>query len=438
MKMTFISKNLLLGLCVASAGIFSACSDSDNNSEGEEGGNNGNTKMGPYFVSVSGESSEYIMQLENVESGKVKITENIKQLEQAGYTWIFSDDHKHAIGLIYRQGDPGVGLGYQATPKGKFEEKGQFQISSRFTTYGFFDNLALTAVGGQTPVDKDGNALTDEQGNPRKDGVTFNMIELDKNLKKSEKTILTLDQFKKGELATLSGIVDAGNGTFLTGLVVSKPRDPNATGGSSNGEITEPNKVWVAALDKNFNIKHVYQDERISYSAGRYRSQYYSQIGIADSGDVYVFSGSYDEATTLPAGALKISKGAKEFNKDYYFNIQEKSDNFRFRKVWHISGDYFLLEFYNIHDIETLTPATQYGIVNMKAKSFSWVKGLPEKDKITNTGIPAAHDGKIAFPITAEGANPTIYNIDPATAQATAGVQIIGAKEIRAVGYLAN
>ena len=43
-------------------------------------------------------------------------------------------------------------------------------------------------------------------------------------------------------------------------------------------------------------------------------------FGIADDGTTYVFSGSYDENTTLPAGALKINKGEKEFDKTYYFN----------------------------------------------------------------------------------------------------------------------
>ena len=431
MRISLLNKKALLGLCIASAGLLSACSDSDNTTTTVP-----QSKAGPYFVSVSGESSEYIMQLDEIEGGKVTIKENLEQLEQAGYTWIFSNDNKNAIGLIYRQGDPGVGLGYQAVHNSKFKKSGEFQISSRFTTYGFFEDLALTAVGGQTPVGENGQALLDEKGNPRKDAVTFNIINLSEGLSKKEATMTTLNQFKEDEIATFSGIVDRGDGTFLTGLVVSKPRDPKEEGGSSNGEITEPNKVWVAALDRDFNVKKVFTDERISYSAGRHRSQYYSQIGIADDNTTYVFSGSYDENTTLPAGVLKINKGADEFDKDYYFNIQAVADNYKFRKVWHITKDYFLLEFYNDYEVGPKSPATRYGIVDAKAKSFNWVKGLPAIDKITNSGLPSAHNGKAFFPVVEQGQNPRVYIIDPVSAQATPGVEVVGASNINAVGYL--
>lgn len=425
------STNLILAISL-SIGMLSACSDNDNN----DPTTNNTTKKGPYFVSVSGDQSEYIMQLDQVETGKVSIKENLKQLEQSGYTWIFDDNHKNSIGLVYRQGDPGIGLGYTTSDDGTFKELGQFQISSRFTTYGFFDNLALTAVGGTTPTDAQGNALKDENGNERKDGITFNIINLKKGLSKSEKTITTLNQFKEGEIATFSGIVDRKDGTFLTGVVVSKPRDPNAEGGSSNGEITEPNKVWVAALDKNLNILHKISDDRISYSAGRHRSQYYAQIGIADDGTTYVFSGSYDANTTLPAAVLKINKGENEFDKDYYFNIQENSDGFKFRKVWHIQKDYFLMEFYNEKEVGPKTPATTFAIVDAKNKTFKWVEGLPKNDQIVHSGIPSTYNNEAYFPVTAVGQNPAVYIIDAKNATAVRGIEVFGAKQINAIGYL--
>ncbi len=429
MKTITFARKLFFGVAVASTALFAACSDNDSTTPGAEN----ISKSGPYFVSVSGETSEYIMQLDQVETGIVSIKQNIKQLDQSGYTWIFSDDNRHAVGLIYKQGDPGIGLGYNAVKDQEFKEVGQFQIKSRFTTYGFFNDQAITAVGGQTLT---GENEKDENGNPRKDGVTFNIISLTDKFSIREKSIPTLDKFKKGEFATFAGIVDRGDGTFLTGLVVSQPRDPNAEGGSSNGVITEPNKVWVAALDKDFEVTQVFEDDRISFSSGRHRSQYYSQIGIADDQTTYVFSGSYDENTTLPAGALRINKGAKEFDKDYYFNIQAVADNYKFRKVWHIGQDYFLLEFYNEHEIGPKSPATRYGIVDAKSKAFKWVKGLPEIDKITSSGLPSTYAGKAFFPVVEAGKNPRIYIIDPVSGNAKAGIEIKGATDIRAVGFL--
>ena len=395
-----------------------SCSKDDNNSR-QQG-------KGSFFLSLKGESTDYLMLAEDLSGGELSINNNNKSLDKTGYTWIFNDNPSVAIGLIYQQGDPGICLGYRLASDGTLEEVAQFDITSRVTSYGFFGDYALTSVGGQTPA----------SDNTRSDYVTFNYIDIPRDMVRTDRSIPTLNITGNGEQATFSGIVDMGNGEFLTGLVVSTPRDPNATGGSSSGTITYPDSVWVAAFDANLNLKRIYRDNRISYSSGRFRSQYYSQIGKADDGMVYVFSGSYESATTLPCGALRINRNATAFDPDYYFNIEEKTDDYHFRKVWHIIGDYFLLELYNDKTPTATGAATQYGIVNMTARSFAWVTGIPAKDQITNTGLPMAHDGKMYFPIAEAGANPAIYIIDPATAAATKGVSVSGTSEITAVGRL--
>ena len=389
--------------------------------------NNDDTQQGKgsFFLSLSGEETEYLMLAEDLHSGNLSLGNNNKTLELTGYTWVFNEDPSVAVGFIYQQGDPGIGLGYRLADDGTLDEIGQFQIVSRFTSYGFFDKYAVASVGGQTIA-----------GTERADGVTFNFINVKEGLSMGITTIPTLNITGNGEQATFSGIVDVGNGEFLTGLVVSQPRDPNGTGGASTGAVTYPDSVWVAAFDANANLKRIYRDNRISYSSGRFRSQYYSQIGKAADGTVYVFSGSYESATTHPCGALRINKDATAFDPNYYFNIEEKTDGYHFRRVWHITGDYFLLEFYNDITVTATGAATQYGIVNMTGKSFKWVTGIPAKDQITGTGLPASYDGKIYFPITSTGADPAIYIIDPATAAATKGLSISGAKNINAVGRL--
>ncbi|MDR0421090.1 MAG: DUF4374 domain-containing protein [Prevotellaceae bacterium] len=393
---------------------------------------------GSFFLSVNGESAEYIIQTDNLETGDLSIASNSKTLLQSGHTWIFNNNPSVAIGLIYQQGSPGIGLGFGVDSDGKLKELANFQITSRYTSYGFFDRYALTSVGGVTPVDANGNALKDESGNERSDGVTFNFIDLKGGLSLQEKTITTLNITGNGEQATLSGIVDMGNGEFLTGLVVSQPKDPNAGGGSSTGTITYPDSVWVAAFDAELNLKRIYRDDRISYSSGRYRSQYYSQIGKADDGNVYVFSGSYESTTTRPCGVLKINKNATTFDPSWYFNIEEKTGGYKFRKVWHITGNCFLLELYNDFTLSATGAATQYGIVNVETRTFNMISGIPAKDKIINTGLPMAYEGKMYFPIVEEGKYPAIYIIDPATATADKGISITGATSLNAIGRLTS
>jgi hypothetical protein len=419
----FFSCVLILSLALP----FAACDDDNKKVE---------KKAGSFFLSITGETAEYILQADDVETGVLSIADNSRTLEMSGYTWIFNSSPSVAVGLIYQEGDPGIGLGYQLASDGSLLELGQFQIASRYTSYGFFGNYALTSVGGRTPVDGAGQPLPDDAGNERTDGVTFNFIDIGSNLALTEKDITTLNITGNGDQATLSGIVDMGNGEFLTGLVVSRPRDAGATGGASTGTVRYPDSVWVAAFDASLNLKRIYRDDRISYSSGRYRSQYYSQIGKAGDGSVYVFSGSYESTTLRPCGALRIRKDATAFD-DYYFNIEEKTGGYRFRKVWPVSGDYFLLEFYNSLTVSATGAATQYGVVNMGTKDFRWVTGLPAMDRITGTGLPAAVEGKMYFPVTEEGADPAIYIIDPATARAVKGASVAGATSINAIGRLA-
>jgi hypothetical protein len=391
-------------------------------------------KAGAFLLAATGETAQYLLRTDDPTTGRMTIADHFKQLELSGYTWIFNSTV--ALGLIYQQGDPGVGLGYTVDAQGALHEAGQFLITSRFTSYGFFDHYAVTSVGGVTPVDEAGNALLDPSGHPRSDAVTFNFFDLDNNFSSETRTLPTLNITGNGEQATCSGIVDRGNGEFLTGLVLSQPRDPNAGGGASTGVVTYPDSVWVAAFDARLNLKRIYRDDRISYSAGRYRSQYYSQIAPSADGTVYVFSGSYDSSTTHPAGALRIPVGATAFDPSYYFNIQDKTGGYKFRKIWPISGNYFLLELYNDLQTTATSAATQYGIVDVVAQTFRWVAGLPAKDKVIATGLPASHNGKMYFPLTAEAADATIYVIDPTTAVATPGLTVAGASSINAIGRL--
>lgn len=424
MKTTSLKRNLFLGLCIVSAGAFTACSSSDNNTDTPE--IDGEKVNKPFMISVSGSGeSEYLMQLEQIETGKHKISENVSQLEQSGYTWIYSPDHKHMLGLLYKKGDPGICLGYHLDNKGKLIKPTQFQIVSRYTSYGFVGDRVITTVGG-----------ANIEGSEIPEGIIFNTVDLNNNYAlTTHKPMRTNGVFKENEIANFSGIVDTGKGTFLTGVVVSEPKGINATGGSGTGKVTDPDRVWVAELDNDFNIVNKIEDERLSYSSGRYRSQYYSQIGKTDDGTVYVFSGSYESETTKPAGALKLAPNYKSFDKEYYFNIQEQS-KFKFRKVWYITEHYFLLELYNLEQIETLTPATQYAIVDMKTKSYRKLEGIPAMNDIVNTGLPYAYEGQLLFPITGKGQDPAIYIINAKTATAKKGVTISGTPGITAIGYI--
>uniref|UniRef100_F4CF72 DUF4374 domain-containing protein n=1 Tax=Sphingobacterium sp. (strain 21) TaxID=743722 RepID=F4CF72_SPHS2 len=414
---TFKKNSWLLGLAVFG---LTACSKSDGPDTG--GGDFNGQK---YFIAATTGTATYLLTADDLtnHSDTITTTGNGVELLTTYTTWV-NYGTKAAVGLYYAQGNPGVGVTYGLASDGSLAPVGnEFLINSRFTTYGTFDHYVLTGVSGQT-LD-DGSI-----------GSTFNFIDMNNRSQLTQKSIKTTNFTGNGDIATFSGIVDLGNGEFLTGVVASGLKEEGSGGGSSTGKVNFPDSVWVAALDADLNVKRIYRDDRLSYSSGRFKSQYYSQIAKDGEGNVYVFSGSYDGTTTKPAGALRINRGAETFDQDYYFNIQEKSGGYRFRKVWHITEDYYLLEFYNSVQYDTNTPATQYAIVKMGDRSFTWLtNGFPSKDQITATGLPFADGGKLYFPVTTDTTAPTIYVIDPTTASATAGL-VIQAESVNSVTKL--
>lgn len=433
----FLMKNYLLGILLGTSVLFSSCSDDDD--DNNNGGVNSNVGKGDFFIAVKGASAEYVLLSDALNGEDLPIASHVKQLEMTDYLWTF--DKGVAVGLVYMQGSPGIGYGFKLKTDSTLNEISKFQISTRFTSYGFFGDYLVTSVGGETPVDANGNAIKNDQGNDRTDGATFVLRNAKTFSIEKEKTILTQELTGNGDILTFSGVVDLGNGQFLTGIIQSEYLEASEdNGGSSTGKVNYPDSIRVAVIDKDLNVVRIFGDNRISYSSGRYRSQYYSQMGKTDDGTVYVFSGSYDtdeSPTTLPCGALKVSTSSDQFDQSYYFNIGAQTGGYKFKRLWYISGHKFLLEMYNDTKPGLASEAFQYGIVDMTAKTFDWVTGLPSKGLITYAGIPMAYNGKVYLPLTEHGQNAAIYVVDPGSSfQAVKNISVTGATQIRAIGHL--
>lgn len=440
METTFLSlprkaaTGVLLCLFAATVG-FTGCSSSDpatddtsHKDDSYSGVKNG---KGPYFLAVKTDNgTEYIMQTNSLTAGDLDIKNNIMELPQTEYTWVFSGHD--AIGMVYQQQFAGLGYGLRWTSdEAQFAKLGEFRIDTRFSNYGFFNGQLLTSVGGQVSAD-----------GTRNDGATFGFWNITADGVKLDhtKTIWTEDITGNGQQITFSSIIDNGDGTFLTAMVQSAFHQTGTGDGSSVGDVKYPDSCWVAKMDKDLNVLHVYRDNRISYAAGQYRSQVLHEVHKADDGTVYVFSNAFNAATTLKAGALRIKKGASEFDKDYYYDLQTPAGGYKFRRVWHMAGNKFLLEIYNEKTINTMTAGHQFAIIDMESQTFTWISGIPTKNLITSGsetgGVPMYADGTIYLPITQFGQDASIYLVNPNTGVATKGITIKGATEIRTIGKL--
>ena len=455
MKKTYLSlpkmavTGVLLSLFAMNMALTS-CSSSedspiDNPSEGggskpgsgsESGGSSAGSVQngkGSYFIAVKTDNgTEYIMQTNSLTAGDLDIRNNIMELPQTEYTWVFNNHD--AIGMVYQQQFAGLGYGLRWTSDdAQLSKLGEFRIDTRFSNYGFFNGQLVTSVGGQ--VSADGS---------RNDGATFAFWNItDEGVKldaAKTKTLWTEDITGNGQQVTFSSIVDNGDGTFLTAMVQSAFHQTGTGDGSSIGDVKYPDSVWVAKMDKDLNIQHIYRDNRISYAAGQYRSQVLHEVFKTDDGTVYVFSNAFNPATTLKAGALRINKGAEEFDKDYYFDLQTPADDYKFRRVWYMTGSKFLLEIYNEKTINTMTTGHQFALVDMATKKFTWLSGIPTKNLITSGaetgGVPMFADGVIYLPITQFGEDANIYIVNPETGEAKKGITLKGVTEIRTLGKL--
>jgi hypothetical protein len=280
-----LSKGLYGGAVVLlslSLPLFTACSsdDSAENTNGENGGiATGAATSGHFFLDVaSNDGTEYILQNTSVTDGDLNIKSNIKELPTSPYTWVFKDSY--AVGMWYQQQYAGLGYCVKLTDESKpFEQIGQFQINDRFTTYGFVNDMFVTSVSGQTRGDRTDIAVFD----------FWSLGDSGVKLLRS-KSCYTTNIAGEGQQATFSGIIDNGDGTFLTAMIKSDHKDDgsNAQGGSI-GNVKYPDSCWMVKMDTALNIKAVYGDNRISYACGQFRSQTLNSIYKVDGYDGYFY-----------------------------------------------------------------------------------------------------------------------------------------------------
>ena len=395
------------------------------------------TEVNSFFIDAGGAKNEtrYMLLANDVTKGEMPLSSNKLEFEKAnGYFWLFNKNI--AAGLSYGFRGAGIGLSYTRDGKGDVRAISQFSIVERATTFGFFDNYYITAVGGQTFADGSG-----------KDGAAFifrntSDFAKDEVLSKTIHTKKLIPEMNDTEIVSFAGILDNGNGEFLTGMIVSDYKDVKQGQGSSTGVIHNPDVVYVGVFDKDLNLKRYYKSDKLGYSAGRFKSQYLLEMGKTDNGNTYVFSGGINqrEGSTRKAGALLIKPGAAEFDPNYFFDIAAISGDGIFRRVWHITENKFLVEFFNDAAKANLRSLDvyHYAIVDVEAKTLNWVAGLPDPAKctniVTNPITPAIYGGKVYLPVNEQGTDPAIYVIDPATNAATKGLVVKGATVINAIG----
>lgn len=461
-------KNLFRNLTFACGIMVSAasCSDDTPNNSNINNGNDNNSSSKYVIaasVTASGNTTNVLLTAPSLDEGTVS-TKNNGLVNDGATQWIYFEN-KYLYGLAYNQGNAGVTTSFYLNSNNEIKKRnGEFAIR-RFTTFGTYGKYIMTTSTGDGPTE-----WNDENGYTPK---SFLISYLDAageiyttNDTKNE-SYLSENFLGNGEYVTLAGLLENNgkifsaaipmglsqygtkfeNGKWIREGYEDLVKTESGGSGSSSYDKDElqwtqyPDECYVAIFsDESLTDKKLIKTDKISYAAGRMKSQYYQMVWSAENGDIYVFSPSYAKTmsddrqkTKLPAGVVRIPSGTENFD-DYYCNIEEQTDGKSFMRCWPIAEDYFLMQMYDRPFSETGYTANQLAVFKAEDKKLTYITGMPSD--ISGFGnTPYMENGKAYIAVTTSSGYPAIYKIDPATCIATKGLTV-EATQLSGVGKL--
>ena len=382
--------------------------------------------------------------------------------------WVFWGD-KYLYGLTYNQGNAGTTRSYVMNDDYSLSARSAEYAVRRFTTVGIYDKYIMTTSTGDGPTE-----WADKNGFLPK-SILVSLLDVEAETYTTNNTLeehyLAENFLGNGEFVTLAGIEQVGDRIYSAAVpmglsqygvkadggkwiregyadLVKTEAGGSGSGAYKAGELQwtqYPDECWIAIFtDQTLATRTLIKSDKISYAAGRNKSQYYQMVWGTESGDVYVFSPSYaktmsDERqrTTLPAGVVRIKAGEMEFDDSYYVNLEELSGGLSFQRTWYIGDMKFLMLMYD----SVLEPgksmvANKIAIFDAENSTLSEVTGLPAATSITGFGnAPFVEGGKVYIAVTLSDGYPSIYVIDPKTAVAECGITVQATK-IGAIGRM--
>lgn len=441
-----------LALIVFAGVTFVACSD-DPSQPGSGTGGEPVEDVQSYVIAATEGDAAYLLTAESLFEGTVSTVGEGLTTETASY-WPIVDNYM--VALRYAQGEATITNTYYldaATSTIKMNPTAY--TISRLTSYGTYGDYIITSGTADLANEADAAGQVPQ-------GIEFTFMNmLDGTTTTNSVPIYSENFLGNGEYVTLTGVLESGGRLFTApvpmglsqygvdaegGRYVIRPELVTTEAGGSNSSAYDegelqwtqyPNEAWLAIYNSAEDVRNgvaptLVKDERISFAAGRSRSQYFQMIWKDDQSNVYMFSPSYAKTqanavqrTTLPAGVIRMPAGSSSFD-SYYVNIEELSGGRSFVKVWPAGGDNFLLLMYDAPIVpgQSAPSALSLAIFNAGEQTLTDVTGLPSSvSSFANSAWE--EDGYVHIPVnTSDGQFPAIYNIDVETAVATKGLEI--------------
>ncbi|OXG08936.1 uncharacterized protein DUF4374 [Flavobacterium araucananum] len=402
--------NTLALLAVLAFTTFSCSSDSDKSGSETGGGDTGKTKYIITATTGAAGIADYLLTADDISTGSITTTGN--GLEQDGTYRYYITAQNNFFSLLYGQGNPGAVTTYNLNTEGKLVKKSNFQAE---TVHVF------------AAVNKD--ILTIKV--PRSGASIASMYKID-----AEKSLITGEaqqDTKKlagnGERAFYSWATQVGDKVYMPYMSIKGD-------GVDNFGTVNPDSTWVAVYNyPELKLERVIKDNRTSYLGAYFTNGLFQD----ENGDAYGFSGAIATSnsvmtSTKPSAIVKIKKGTTEFDKTYFFNVQEKSGGYKISATSYISKGKFLLLMYG--NVGKNTGAAKLAIADVYAQTFTWVTNVPATlTSATSRYNITTEDGNSAVIGINTPEGNWIYTINGTTAVATRGMKVEGG-QITAIAKL--
>jgi hypothetical protein len=396
------STKLALLSAVLAFTAFSCSSDSDKPGDTTGGGtDNGKTKYIITATTGAAGIADYLLTADDVTTGTITTTGN--GLEQDGTYRYYITAQNNFFSLLYGQGNPGAVTTYNLNAEGKLVKKSDFQAE---TVHVF------------AAVNKD--ILTIKV--PRSGASIASMYKIDaeKSLIIGEAQQDTKKLAGNGERAFFTWATQVGDKVYMPYMSIKGD-------GVDNFGTVNPDSTWVAVYNyPELKLEKVIKDNRTSYLGAYFTNGLFQD----ENGDAYGFSGAIATSnavvtSTKPSAVVKIKKGTTEFDKSYFFNVQEKSGGYKISSTSYISKGKFLLLMYG--NVGKNNGAVKMAIADVYNQTFTWVTNAPATlTSVTSRYNITSEDGNSAIVGINTPDGNWIYSINGSTAVATKGMKVEG------------
>jgi len=394
-----------LASVIAFVGI--SCSNSDDSPAPETGGdeNSANYIITATPVALEG-VADYILTAEDLSEGSISLVGN--GVEQDGtYRYYITNNNKF-FSLLYGQGNPGAVTTYELGLNGVLNKISNFQAETvqSFTNVG--DEVLMTQISRNI------------------DSPFANWFRLDTKTSQfvGDGQINTQELAPGSEQAFFTWMTQVGDKVYAPFMSVK------ACCNDSFG-TAYPDQAWIAVYSyPEMELEKIIEDDRTSF-IGRY---FVSGLGVDEKGATYAFSSgiatSNGEATsTKPSAVTRINAGETEFDQSYYFDLNEASGGYYETNQQYVGNGKFLV-FMQLDDADKGAYVTgkKLAIVDVNAKSLTWVTGVPETTEITNisTNNYISREDQTAYVGITTASGSYIYTVDATDATATRGILVEG------------